>query len=135
MILADTNVWNEAAKPNGARKIVQWTEDNRNQLWLSTIVIAEIRAGIENPEAERRRAGLEIWLKRLEVLNAERILAFDTGAAYVLGKLLIAKPQQNNMLDNVLAAQALSRDCAIAMRNVKHFELTGVKLVNPWDIG
>ena len=133
MILVDTNVWSEAAKPNGARKIVQWSEDNRNQLWLSTIVIAEIRAGIENPEAGRRRAGLEIWLKRLEFLNAERILLFDTGAAYVLGKLLIAKPQQTNMLDTVLAAQALSRDCPIATRNVKHFQWTGVKLINPWD--
>lgn len=132
MILVDTNVWSEAAKPNGTRKIVQWSEKNQDQLWLSTIVIAEIRAGIENPEAEHRRAGLEIWLKRLELLNAERTLPFDSLAAYVLGKLLLSKPQQNNMLDTLLAAQALSRDCPIATRNTKHFEWTGAKLINPW---
>ena len=133
MILVDTNVWSEAAKPNGTRKIVQWSEENQDQLWLSTIVIAEIRAGIENPEAARRRAGLEIWLKRLELLNAERTLPLDSLAAYVLGKLLLSKPQQNNMLDTLLAAQALSRDCPIATRNTKHFEWTGAKLINPWD--
>lgn len=132
MILVDTNVWSEAAKPNGARKIVQWSEDHQNQLWLSTVVIAEIRAGIENPEAQQRRAGLEVWLKRLELLNADRTLPFDTVAAYELGKLLCAKPQQNDMLDTLLAAQALSRDCPIATRNVKHFEWTGVKLIDPW---
>jgi predicted nucleic acid-binding protein len=125
VILVDTNVWSEAAKPNGTRKVVQWTEQNRNDLWLSTIVIAE--SGV-------KRAGLEQWLQRLEFLNAARTLPFDSLAAYALGQLLAAKPQQKNMLDTMLAAQALSRDCVIATRNTRDFEWTGVKLVNPWEV-
>ena len=96
-------------------------------------MIAEIRAGIENPESGTKRAGLEQWLQRLEFLNAERTLPFDSLAAYALGKLLLAKPQQNNMLDTLLAAQALSRDCPIATRNGKDFEWTGAKVISPWD--
>jgi predicted nucleic acid-binding protein len=134
VILVDTNVWSEAAKPNGTRKVVRWTEQNRNDLWLSTIVIAEIRAGIENPESGVKRAGLEQWLQRLEFLNAARTLPFDSLAAYALGQLLAAKPQQKNMLDTMLAAQALSRDCVIATCNTRDFEWTGVKLVNPWEV-
>lgn len=133
MILADTNVWSETSKPNGSRKVVRWIADNKNQLWLSTIVIAEIRAGIENPDAADKRNEIEDWLATIEKGQASRTLFFDRPAAYALGKLLISKPQDKKMLDALLAAQAIAHDCPIATRNVKDFEWTGVKLINPWD--
>ena len=132
MILVDTNVWSEASKPSGNAAVRRWLEDNRDGLWLSTIVIAEIRAGIENPAAKHRRAGLEAWLARLEDANAERTMSFDTSAAYALGALLLARTQDAKMLDTLLAAQALSRDCPIATRNTRDFEWTGVRLIDPW---
>lgn len=133
MILADTNVWSETSKPNGSRKVVRWIADNKNQLWLSTIVIAEIRAGIENPDAADKRNEIEDWLATIEKGQASRTLFFDRPAAYALGKLLISKPQDKKMLDALLAAQAIAHDCPIATRNVKDFEWTGVKLINPWE--
>lgn len=133
MILVDTNVWSEASKPNGARRIVQRIADNRQQLWLSTIVIAEIRAGIENPDAAGKRDAIENWLALLEKAHASRTLVFDQRSAYALGKLLNLKPQDKKMLDTLLAAQALAFDCPIATRNVKDFAWTGVTLINPWD--
>lgn len=133
MILVDTNVWSETSKPNGSRKVVRWIADNKNQLWLSTIVIAEIRAGIENPDAADKRNEIEDWLATIEKGQASRTLFFDRPAAYALGKLLISKPQDKKMLDALLAAQAIAHDCPIATRNVKDFEWTGVKLINPWD--
>lgn len=133
MILVDTNVWSETSKPNGSRKVVRWIADNKNQLWLSTIVIAEIRAGIENPDAADKRNEIEDWLATIEKGQASRTLFFDRPAAYALGKLLIWKPQDKKMLDALLAAQAIAHDCPIATRNVKDFEWTGVKLINPWD--
>ncbi len=133
MILVDTNVWSETSKPNGSRKVVRWIADNKNQLWLSTIVIAEIRAGIENPDAADKRNEIEDWLATIEKGQASRTLFFDRPAAYALGKLLISKPQDKKMLDALLAAQAIAHDCPIATRNVKDFEWTGVKLINPWE--
>jgi len=133
VILVDTNVWSETSKPNGSRKVVRWIADNKNQLWLSTIVIAEIRAGIENPDAADKRNEIEDWLATIEKVQASRTLFFDRPAAYALGKLLISKPQDKKMLDALLAAQAIAHDCPIATRNVKDFEWTGVKLINPWE--
>ena len=133
MIHVDTNVWSETSKPNGSRKVVRWIADNKNQLWLSTIVIAEIRAGIENPDAADKRNEIEDWLATIEKGQASRTLFFDRPAAYALGKLLISKPQDKKMLDALLAAQAIAHDCPIATRNVKDFEWTGVKLINPWE--
>ena len=133
MILVDTNVWSETSKPNGSRKVVHWIADNKNQLWLSSIVIAEIRAGIENPDAADKRDEIEDWLATIEKGQASRTLFFDRPAAYALGKLLVSKPQDKKMLDALLAAQALAHDCPIATRNVRDFEWTGVKLINPWD--
>ena len=133
MILVDTNVWSEATKANGSRKVVRWIETHREELWLSSIVIAELRAGIENPEAEPKRSGLEEWLKRLETANCDRLMLFDTTAAYVLAKLLLEKPQDNKMLDTLIAAQAISHRCPIATRNVRDFEWTGVALIDPWQ--
>ena len=133
MILVDTNVWSETSKPNGSRRVVRWIADSKSLLWLSTIVIAEIRAGIENPDVADKRDEIEDWLATIEKAQASRTLFFDRPAAYALGKLLISKPQDKKMLDALLAAQAIAHDCPIATRNVKDFEWTGVKLINPWE--
>jgi toxin FitB len=133
VILVDTNVWSETTKPNGNPTVLKWLDTNRERLWLSTIVIAEVRAGIESPKGQAKRERLAAWLARLEGGNAARIMSFDQLAAHALGKLLSAQPQDNKMLDTMLAAQALSRDCPIATRNVRDFEWTGAKLVNPWE--
>ena len=133
MILVDTNVWSEASKPNGSRKVVQWLAGNQKQLWLSTIVIAEIRAGIENPDAVDKRDEIEHWLATIEKAQASRTLFFDRPAAYALGRLLVSKPQDKKMLDTLLAAQAIAHDCPIATRNMRDFEWAGVELINPWD--
>lgn len=95
-------------------------------------MIAEIRAGIENPVAEHRRAILEEWLAKLETAIADRLLLFDPPSAYALGRLLPAKPKDNNMIDTILAAQALSRDCPVSTRNTSDSEWTGVRLIDPW---
>ena len=87
----------------------------------------------ENPDAADKRNEIEDWLATIEKGQASRTLFFDRPAAYALGKLLISKPQDKKMLDALLAAQAIAHDCPIATRNVKDFEWTGVKLINPWE--
>jgi toxin FitB len=132
-MIPDTNVWSELTRRPGNPQVLDWLDQHNSELLLSVVVIAEVRAGVEGPNAGIKRAGLEMWLETLEQEYGERILPFDEAAAHVLGKLLLAKPQQNKMLDTLLAAQALSRDCPIATRNVKDFEWTGAKLLNPWE--
>ena len=136
MILLDTNVWSALNRPAKNMQAVRWVAENSAQCWLSTIVIAEIRFGIENPKAVSRRVDLEQWLADLELRYQDRVLAFDAAAAHRFGALVARRrieKQETKLLDIQLAAQALSRDCPVATRNTRDFEWTGVQLIDPWQ--
>lgn len=133
-MIPDTNVWSELTKLKGQPQVLAWLEDNSAVSWLSVVVIAEIRAGVASPNAGEKRIALEAWLAALEEEYRERTLPFDPDAAHALGKLLVVKPQDAKMLDLLLAAQALSRDCPVATRNVRDFAWTGAKLIDPWTV-
>lgn len=132
MILVDTNVWSELTKPAPDRRVREFLIENDAQLWLSVIVIGEIRRGVENPRAAARRAGLLAWLTGLECNYAERIITFDADMAHLFGALLARRQGEGTLLDLQLAAQGLSHDATVATRNLKDFAWTGVKLIDPW---
>lgn len=113
----------------------RWIAEQHHQIWLSVISVAEIRMGIENPAASAKREKLAEWLADLEVLYAKRILEFDLASAHVFGRLSAQKKlqkQETKLLDLQIAAQGIAHDYVVATRNVKDFEWTGVRLVNPW---
>ncbi len=132
MILVDTNVWSELTKPAPDSRVSAYLIENDADLWLSVIVIAEIRRGLENPKAAFRREGLRIWLAEIETGYASRILSFDADMAHLFGALLARRQGEATLLDLQLSSQALAHDATIATRNVKDFAWTGVKLVDPW---
>lgn len=132
MIVVDTNVWSELTKDRGDARILEWLVARHQQLWLSVIVVAEIRMGLELPKAAARRDTLIRWLNGLEDTYAKRILTFDAAAAHVFGALLARRRGEATMLDLQIAAQALVRDIPVATRNIRDMSWTGVKLINPW---
>jgi predicted nucleic acid-binding protein len=132
MILVDTNVWSELTKPAPNACVTNWLIDHDEDLWLSVIVIAEIRRGLEMPKAHSRRDGMLTWLATLEADYATRILPFDADMAHMFGALLARRSGEATLLDVQIAAQALAHDMTLATRNVKDFAWTGVRLVNPW---
>lgn len=133
MILVDTNVWSELTKPAPDARVRRFLIDHDADLWLSVIVIAEIRRGLEMPKAAHRRPSLLGWLDALEIDYGTRILIFDADMAHLFGALLARRQGEATMLDLQVAAQAIARDAIVATRNVKDFAWTGVKLVNPWE--
>ena len=136
MILVDTNVWSALNKPHRNIPIVEWVARHEQDIWLSTIVIAEIRMGIENPVASAKRDALTQWLADLETRYTDRILPFDRGAAHIFGQLAAQRKlqkQETKLLDLQIAAQAIAQQWPVATRNVEDFEWTGVKLINPWE--
>jgi toxin FitB len=136
VILLDTNVWSALNRPAQNAAACAWIEHNAQNIWLSTIVIGEIRAGIENPKAAPKRDVLERWLADIEIAFAERTLSFDSKAAHIFGTLIAQRKlekQETKLLDVQIAAQALSLEMSVATANVKDFEWTGVALVNPWE--
>ncbi len=136
MIVLDTNVWSILSKPNADRHALQWMIRNGDDFWLSAIVIAEIQAGIDNPAAAHRRDELTQWLSDLEEKHRDRTLPFDSAAAHIFGKLIAQRKmekQETKLLDLQIAAQALSRDCPVATRNLRDLDWTGVRLIDPWN--
>lgn len=137
MILLDTNVWSVQSKAHGDQNVLDWLGVHADEFLLSTIVIAEIRSGIENPYAAAHRVTLTQWLQDLETRYHDRIVPLDASAAHVFGRLIAQRKlqtQQTKLLDAALAAQALAQDCALATRNTGDFAWTGVRLIDPWQM-
>lgn len=135
MILVDTNVWSELTKPEGDSAVLAWLEANDAKLALSTLVMSEIQYGLELPRAAHKRADLILWLRGLEERYWSNVWAFDAEDARSFGRLAASvevKKRDPQVIDLQLAAQALARGAAIATRNVKDFDWTGVSVIDPW---
>lgn len=132
--LLDTNVVSELRKTHPDRRVAKWYATvPDNALFLSVLVIGEIRQGIERL---RRRdhdqaSALDDWLKTLKSTYADRIIPVTTDVAEEWGRLNVPDPLP--LVDGLMAATALLYGWTLATRNTKHVERTGVQLVNPFE--
>jgi predicted nucleic acid-binding protein len=137
MILVDTNVFSELQKTQPDATVVDWLHAHKDETLLSTVVIAEIRFGIELTSGERKRRILKGWLDRLIALHAgTRTLNFDTPVAQKYGEIMAALQldgQHAGIHDGLIAAQAIVHGHRIATRNAKDFRHEGIDLIDPWD--
>lgn len=135
MILVDTNVWSELARPRCDPAVLAWLEANDADLALSTLVIAEIRYGIELLEAAHKRTFLEAWLEGLESRYYSQTLVFGVDAAHHYGHIAArpeVKARKPQIIDLQIAAQALDHAIPLATRNAKDFDWIGIDLIDPW---
>ena len=68
---------------------------------------------------------------------AGRILPFDAHAAVEYASLVAdceAKGRAVSMADAQIAAICRAHGAAIATRNVKDFQFSGVEVMNPWEV-
>jgi toxin FitB len=102
-------------------------------LYLSVLVVGEIRRGIE---AIRRRAphdaaSLERWLGRLLLEHAERLLPLDLTVAEEWGRLSAIR--DGSVIDTQLAATARVHGLTFVTRNTRDVSWTGVHCINPFE--
>ena len=138
MILLDTNVLSELAKPRPDAQVVAWTRHSAVALAVPTIAVAEMAYGIEKLAGGRRREALFGALRRLVVEFADRLLDFNIEAAWAYGRILATARGAGRPMavpDAAIAAIAHANRCALATRNVKDFVTTGLELVDPWRRG
>ena len=137
MILVDTNVFSELTKSQPADAVVEWLFRHRNETLLSVVVVAELTVGVRNTPGAAHRQLLSGWLKRLIDRHEGRTIDFDLASAQCWGefaaKVLIAEQRVGSrQFDTLIAAQALTLDVPLATRNVRDFEGTDVRLIDPW---
>lgn len=131
----DTNVVSEARKGSRTNAgVMRWLASVApEELYVSVLVIGEIRQGIEGL---RRRdpvqAGhLEIWLSGLRRRYADRILPIDLEIAEEWGRMNAPNPISSR--DGLMAATAKVRNMTFVTRNTSDVERTGVRLLDPFD--
>jgi hypothetical protein len=135
LILLDTNVLSELAKPRPDGQVVAWMRRSAGALAVPTIAVAEMAYGIEKLAGGRRREALLGALRRLVVEFADRLLDFNVEAAWAYGRILASARGAGRPMavpDAAIAAIAQVNRCALATRNVKDFATTGLELVDPW---
>ena len=134
--LLDTNIISNIAKPAPSESLLAWmSEQNDEDLFIASLTVAEIRRGILEKPAGKRRNQLEVWFAGPEgpqALFAGRVLSFDENAGLIWARLMAdgtSRGRPRSALDTIIAAVAEAYDCVVVTDNEKDFE--GVKIVNP----
>ena len=133
--LLDTNVLSELRKEQrcdaGVRRWFQETAEE--ELFISVVVLGEIRHGIERirlRDPSQARA-LEKWLLWIATEFADRLLPVDEKVADQWGRLGLRQPVPT--IDAFLAATALVHVLTVVSRDEEGFRNTGVAVFNPFS--
>ena len=135
-MLIDANVWSELTRPKPELAVVQFLHENRDRLFLSIIVMAELEFGIANAPDPTRRERLARFADEVLTRCEDRILMPDLETAAVWGRLkaeLKAKGKPIEDIDLLIAAQAIAAGMPLVTRNISDMARTGVLIVNPWS--
>ncbi len=134
--LLDTNIISNIAKPSPSESLLVWmSEQNDKDLFMASLTVAEIRRGILEKPAGKRRDQLEAWFAGPDgpqALFADRVLPFDENAALIWAKLMSDGKTQGrprSALDTIIAAVAKANDCTVVTDNERDF--SGVRVFNP----
>jgi len=134
--LLDTNIISSVTKPVPSSALLAWMAERAdNDLFISALTVGEIRRGLLEKSAGKKRALLEAWFTGSEgpqALFAGRILPFDEKAGFIWARLTAdstAKGRPRSALDMMIAAIAEANGCVVVTDNEKDF--AGLKIVNP----
>lgn len=133
--LIDTNIISELRKGERCDPAVAawWSGVAEGDLWLSALVLGEIRKGVEL--ARRRdpqKAGaLEAWLGEVVSGFGDRVLPVDASVAEEWGRMNAIRPVP--VIDALLAATAKINGLTLVTRNEADVAGLGVEVLNPFD--
>ena len=134
MPLLDTDIVSALRRPDRHPQVTRWVATQQpEELFLSAVTIGEIWRGIA--QQERRdppfARDLTAWLARLLTLYQDRVLPLDISIARRWGRLSASLGYDS--ADLMIAATALEHGLTVVTRNVRHYEPTGVKILNPFE--
>ena len=134
--LLDTNIVSNVTKPEPSENLVAWMAEQADEdLFISSMTVAEIHRGILEKAPGKKRRELERWFSGPEgpqALFAGRVLPFDDRAGLIWARLMAdgtRKGRPRSPLDMIIAAVAEANDCMIVTANERHF--AGLNIVNP----
>lgn len=135
--LLDTNVISELRKARPNSRVVDFVAAQPGEaLFVSDVVLAEIRYGIEQAGNTARRTDIGLWLERnLRPLFTGRILPI-TEDVIVRWKTMVGEGQKRGHTfgqpELFIAAIAALQDLVVVSRDVREFIEAGVPAFDPW---
>ena len=101
-------------------------------LYVSVVTIGEVEKGIAKQQRRNPAFALRLghWLDLVLRLYAGRILPVDIDVARRWGRL--ADAHGNLGADLLIAATGIERGLTVVTRNLRHFEPTGVAVLDPF---
>jgi predicted nucleic acid-binding protein len=132
--LIDTNIISEVRK--GARcnaRVAAWYASVADEeLFLSTLVLGEIRKGVElaRPRDAGRPLALERWLEEVAAAFDGRVLGIDDAVSDQWGRMSAIRSLP--VIDGLLAATALTHGLTLVTRNDRDVAGLGAMVLNPF---
>jgi hypothetical protein len=134
--LIDTNIISEVRKGDRCDVHVSawYASISDGDIFLSTLVLGEIRKGIElaRPSDPDKAAALERWLRQVEAMFDGRVLGIDNAVSDQWGRLSAIRPIP--VIDGLLAATALVNGLTLVTRNDRDVAGLGAVVLNPFRI-
>jgi toxin FitB len=132
--LIDTNIISELRKGDRCdRRVAAWYASIADEdLFLSTLVLGEIRKGVELARTRDpdKAAMLERWLGEVEAAFGGRVLGIDNAVADQWGRMSAIKPAP--VVDGLLAATAMTNGLTLVTRNDRDVAGLGAAILNPF---
>ena len=119
---------------NRVRMTKCWMKSIEVRTSVTAMTVSELYAGVAILPEGKKKATLRKVLDR--VLSMYPILSFDFLAAQEYAEVVSRRRQSGQPISTVdaqIAAVCRANNAVCATRNVKDFENTGVRLINPWD--
>lgn len=133
--LLDANVITEVRKRERCNEAVAawWSGVRPEQIYLSALVLGEIRRGIEQvrPRDPAQAEALERWLTALADGFRERILPVDQPVSEEWGRMDAVRTLP--IIDGLLAATAKVHGLTLVTRDVGDLAGCGARLLDPFQ--
>lgn len=138
--LLDTNVVSALAPGSLARHraLAEWIGRNGPSLYLPSVVIAELSAGVAKLRrmgAARRAEALDLWVMNVLRSFRRQVLTLDAEAALATGMLLDRAQGLGlhpGFPDLAIAGVAVSRGLVVLTRNQRDFAPLGIATHDPF---
>jgi toxin FitB len=134
--LLDTNIISNFTKPAPSPSLIAWmAEQSDEDLFIASMTLAEIRRGVLEKPAGKRRDQLDAWFsgpQGPQTLFAGRVLPFDEKAGLVWARLMAegkATGRPRSAIDMIIAAVAEANGCVVVTDNTRNF--AGIEIINP----
>jgi tRNA(fMet)-specific endonuclease VapC len=127
----DTNICSYILRRHPPEMIARFATLDRDQLWLSAIVAAELRFGAAKLGSPRFAAAVEAWLAGFDVRP------WPLEATHHYAQIRAALERAGNPIggmDLMIAAHAMAEDSVVITNNAREFHRVPCLAVEEWAI-